>query len=119
MSRCMLAEIQFVAYDVCENFARLRRFQCQIETLGGLCALVAQDAPDEFVFTGPVFEDQGTGRMPELVHGDAQPSGFLDPIDDLRTERNFFLVPAGLTGKQPIRIAATDQSGPEVMHILA
>ncbi len=48
---------------------------------------MAQDAPDEFVFTGTVLEDQSARRMPELVHGDAQSGGLLDSVDDLGAER--------------------------------
>jgi hypothetical protein len=41
-----------------------------------------------------------------------------NPVDfDLGAERNLLLVPAGRAGAQPIRIAATDQSRPEVMDI--
>ena len=70
MSRGILVEVQFVTNDIGEDLARLSGFQCQVETGSGLNALVAKNAPDEFVLAGTVLEDKGACRMPELVHGD-------------------------------------------------
>ena len=64
----------------------------QIELDGGLDALVTQDAPHQFVFAGPVLEDQSARRMAELMHGDAQSGRLLNPVDDLGAERDLFLV---------------------------
>jgi hypothetical protein len=86
MSRRIPVELQPVSDDVREDFARLRGFQRQIEARGRLCALVAQEASDQFVFAGTVLEDQGTGGMPELMHSDPKPGQLLDPVDDLGAE---------------------------------
>ena len=81
----------------------------QIEFLGRLDALVTENAPNKFVFAGPVLEDQSTRRMAELMHGNAQPGRLLNSLDDLGAERDLFLVVAGLAGEQPIRVAAAHQ----------
>jgi len=58
---CRIAlEVQAVADDVSEDLARLRGLQVQIEFDGGLDVLVTQSASYEFIFAGPVLEDQST-----------------------------------------------------------
>src|SRR3984893_16511697 len=111
------AEVQALADDVGEYLARLRRLQAQIEVLGRLGALVTENAPYELVFAGPVLEDQSARRMAELMHGNTQSSPLLNQFDDLRAERDLFLVVAALAGKQPVRVAAAHQRGTEVMDV--
>jgi len=96
MSRRSGAEVQALADDIGEYLARLRRLQAQIEVLGGLGALVTENAPYELVFAGPVLKDQSARRMAELMHGNAQSGPLLNTLDDLRAEGDLFLVVAGL-----------------------
>ena len=113
-----MLEVQLLANDVGEDLARLRGLQAAIEVDGRLDALVTENAPYEFVFAGSVLEDERARRMAELMHGDAQSGRLLNPLDDLGAERDLFLVLAGLARKQPIRVAAAHQRGPEVVHVL-
>src|SRR5436309_1566883 len=65
-----------------------------------------------------MLQDESTSCMPKLMHSDTESGRFLDTLDDLRAERNLFLMLAALTREQPVRVTAAQQGRTEVIHIL-
>ena len=118
MSRLRPIRIQLVADNIGEYFAGLGRLKAKIEFLGGLDALVTQNTPNQFVVAGKVLEYQCAGCVAKLMNGDAQTCRILNPVDNLATERDLFLVLAFHTGKQAIRVSLAHQRRAKIMDVL-
>ena len=59
---------------------------------------MTEDATDRFVVSGLVLKPDRSSGVSELVHGDEQASGLLDPFGDLIARGPGVLAAAGLTG---------------------
>ena len=62
-------------------------------------AAMTQDLAHQFVVSGLLLENDGAGRMPELVRGDSQTRELEDPLGDLAAEGDFALGTASHTGE--------------------
>jgi hypothetical protein len=101
-------KIEAPAHSIREYFASLRRVQAAIGGNRALHALVSQNAPDELVFAGPVFESDRSRSVAKLMDSDTQPYGRLNPLYDLAAERDLLFVIAGLTREEPILVGAAN-----------
>src|SRR5262245_60769911 len=92
--------------------------QADVEVAGCLDAPMAQQLPDDLVFSLVLFEEDCSGGVPELVHGNAQSSDFFDPPFDLQTEDLGTFGVSSRTGKQPRLVRAPQQFWAVVMDVL-
>ena len=80
-----------------EDRARLDALQADIGVDRSLHAAVREQLSQQFIFTGPMFEDDGAGSMPELVHRYPQSGCLVNSISDLAAEADFLLGAASLS----------------------
>jgi hypothetical protein len=90
-----------LSHQVAKVAIGLQGFQTAVEIYRGLEPFVTQDATDRFVVSGLVLKPDRSSGVSELVHGDEQASGLLDPFGDLIAQGLGVLAAAGLTRKQP------------------
>jgi hypothetical protein len=99
--RRLVIELEVVADDLAERLVRLRRFQATVEVDRGLDVAVAEQAPHDLVFAGPMLELDRCASMAELVNRHPQARGFLNALGDLGAEHVRCLRLTGDTGEQP------------------
>ena len=97
--------------QVAEVAIGLQRLQATVEIYRGLEPFVTKDAADRFVVSRLVLKPDRSSGVSELVRGDEQASGFLDPFGDLIAQGLGALEPAGLTRKQPKLVRSAQQRG--------
>jgi hypothetical protein len=79
--------VDFSDHHVCEDLASLDHFQPDVALHCRANAAMTQDLSNELKLAWSIFENDGTGGMPELVDRHPQPGCFFDVLNDLVTER--------------------------------
>lgn len=92
-------------------------WQTAIEVHCRLYAAVTEQAADALVIAGAMPQENGRGRMPELVRRDTRPDRLPDALGDLGAERVRRLDAAGLARKQPRIIRSAQQDRTKLVYI--
>src|SRR5215213_3563004 len=74
---------QLLPHDVAIDDTCLRGFEAAVEVHGGLHIAMSEQAPDQFILTWPVFQNDRSSRVAELMRRDPKSNGPLDPFGDL------------------------------------
>ena len=104
--------------ELAENLGSLDVLQTDIEFHGCRDTAVAKQSPNQFIFSWPALQNDGTGGMAELMGRHPQAGRLPDPVGDLATERDLALGASVLARKKPVLVRAPQQGRPMVENIL-
>src|SRR5581483_5048108 len=78
--------IQSAPDNLAEDLRGLNILQTDIKVSGCLDVAMTEQPADEFIFAGPVLEENRRCSMAELMNCDPQSGGLEDPIRDLKAQ---------------------------------
>jgi hypothetical protein len=83
--------IEVLHNDFSVDLAGLDHVEADVTIDRGLNAAVTEKLPNQLVFTGAAFENEGSGSMPELMRRHSHAGVFPNSLGDLAAEGDFAL----------------------------